>query len=158
MSLENLAGMFSQRSGLQQSITSTIMSVLMSYMMQHFMQKGLSSFLGSGGNDQSSMSSALSQLQNEIRGNPNHPLVQQIQNNAGFQNNNQAAQYIQQAVDMMQEHTNNNPQNMHSLLGNFAQSNGFDLGSLLGGAAGNQQQQPQQKQQQGKGIKDLLGI
>ena len=157
MSLENLAGMFSQRSGLQQSITSTIMSTIMSYMMQNLMQKGLSSFLGSRGNDQNSMNSAISQLQNEVRNDPNnHPLVQQIQSNCGFQDNNQATQYTQQAVSMMQEHTNNNPQGMHSLFGNFAKNQGFDLGSLLGG--GGEESQQQQRKQQGTGIRDLLGI
>ena len=52
MSLENLGGMFSQKSGVQQSMSSTIMSTIMSYMMQHFMQKGLGSFMNSSGGHQ----------------------------------------------------------------------------------------------------------
>jgi hypothetical protein len=163
MSLDNLAGMFSQRSGIQQSMSSTIMSTIMNYMMQHFMQKGLSSFLGSGGNDQGSMTSALSQLQGEAANNPNHQLIQQVQQNAGLQDSNQAQQYTQQAIGMMQEHANNNPQGLHSIFGNFANNQGFDLGSLLGsrlggsgGSSGNTNQQQQQQKKQGD-IGDLLG-
>src|ERR671926_1004714 len=136
MSLDNLAGMFSQRSGIQQTIASTIMSTIMSYMMQNFMQKGLSSFLGSGGNDKGSMKSALSQLQNDANNDPNHPLVQQVKNDSGLQDNNQARQYTQQAISMLNEHADNNPQGLHSIFGNVASTKGFDLGSMLGGIGG----------------------
>lgn len=47
----NLTGMFSQRSGVQQSISNGIMSTIINYRMQNFMQKGLGTFLNSGGND-----------------------------------------------------------------------------------------------------------
>jgi hypothetical protein len=46
MSLDNLAGMFSQRTGAQQSISGSIMNAIIGYLMQNMMQKGLSSFLG----------------------------------------------------------------------------------------------------------------
>jgi hypothetical protein len=156
MSLDNLANMFSQRSGVQQSIASTVMSTIMSYMMQHFMQKGLSGFLGSGGKDQNSMKSALSQLQNQAN-DPNHELVQQVKNNAGLKDTNQAKQYTQQAVGMMHEHADNNPQEMHSAFGNVANSKGFDLGSILGGLTG-QNSNSQQQQQKKQGIGDMLGF
>ena len=157
--LDNLASMFSQRSGVQQSMSSTIMSTIMSYMMQNFMQRGLSSFLGSGGNDQGSMNSALSQLQNEASNNPNHQLIQQVQQNCGLQDSNQAQQYTQQALGTMQEHANNNPQGLHSIFGGVANSKGFDLGSMLGGALGSGDNNNQQQQQQKKkgGIGELLG-
>src|SRR5919205_3068861 len=158
MSLENLAGMFSQRTGAQQSISSTIMSTIMSYLMQNFMQKGLSSFLGSGGSDQVSMKSALSQLQNDANNDPNHPLIQQVKNDTGLQDNNQARQYTQQAVSMLNEHADNNPQGLHSMFGNFANSKGFDLGSMLGGIGGSSSgsSKSQQRRKQ-EGIGDLLG-
>ena len=41
MKLDNLAGMFSQRSGVQQSMSSTIMSTIMSYMMHTLCRKDL---------------------------------------------------------------------------------------------------------------------
>jgi hypothetical protein len=152
MSLDNLASMFSQRTGAQQTIASTIMSTIMSYIMQNFMQKGLSSFLGSGGNDQGSMGSALSQLQNDANNDPNHPLVQQVKNDSGLQDNIQARQYTQQALSMLNEHADNNPQGLQSMFGNFANSKGFDLGGGLGGIGGGAKQQKKQQ-----GIGDLLG-
>jgi hypothetical protein len=85
MSLDNLAGMFSQRSGIQQSMASTIMSTIMSYMMQNMMQRGLGGFLGSGGSDRSSMTSALSQLRTDAANDPNHQLIQQVRQNSGLQ-------------------------------------------------------------------------
>lgn len=123
--------------------------------MQNFMQRGLSSFLGSSGRDQSSMKSALSQLQNQVNNDPNHPLVQQVRSNTGMQDNNQARLYTQQAINTLNDHADNNPQAMHSTFGNFASSKGFDIGSLLGGGGSSSSQQQQKKQQQG-GIGDLL--
>jgi hypothetical protein len=93
MNLDNLAGMFSQRSGVQQSISSTIMSTIMSYMMQHFMQKGLGSLMNSGGGDKNSMQSAFCELDGGLNNDPRHPLVQQVNNNCGFQDDNQARMY-----------------------------------------------------------------
>src|SRR5919205_613965 len=161
MSLENLAGIFSQRTGAQQTIASTIMSTITSYLMQNFMQKGLSSFLGSGGsnnNEQGSMRSALSQLQKQVNDDPNHPLTQQVKNDSGLQDNNQARQYTQQAVSMLNEHADNNPQGLESMFGNFANSKGFDLGSMLGGIGGSSSgsSKSQQRRKQ-EGIGDLLG-
>ena len=48
MSLDSLAGMFSQRTGAQQSMSGSIMNAIIGYLMQNMMQKGLSSLLGSG--------------------------------------------------------------------------------------------------------------
>src|SRR5918912_480414 len=162
MSLDNLAGMFSQRSGVQQSISSTIMSTIMSYMMQNFMQKGLGSFMNSGGGDRSSMHSAFSELEGGLGNDPRHPLVQQVKQNCGLQDDNQARMYTQQATGMLREHANNDPQGLSSLFGSFGGSGGQQgggignlVGGLLGGGGGGdnnqdsrQQQQDQQQQQQ----------
>lgn len=156
MSLENLAGMFSQRSGIQQTIASTIMSTVMSYMLQHFMQKGVGGFLGSGGSNQGAMKSALSQLQGQVN-DPSHELVQQLKNSTGLQDDNQAKQYTQQATNLLHEHTDNNPQGLHSLFGNIANNKGLDLGSLLGGGQGNSSDGSQQQQKK-QGIGDMLGL
>ena len=48
-----------------------------------------------------------------------HPLVQYVQQNAGIQDPQQATQYTQQALEMMNEHANNDPQGLHSLFSNF---------------------------------------
>ena len=175
MSLDNLAGMFSQRSGVQQSISSTIMSTIMSYMMQNFMQKGLGSFMNSGGSDRSSMHSAFSELEGGIGNDPRHPLVQQVKQNCGFQDDNQARMYTQQATGLLREHANNNPQGLSSLFGSLGggqqQGGGGGIGNLVGGLLGGsagggdsnqdssqQQNQQQQQKKKGGGLGDILGM
>src|SRR5918994_2600580 len=169
MNLENLAGMFSQRSGVQQSMSSTIMSTIMSYMMQHFMQKGLSSFMNSGGGDRGSMQSSFSELEGGLNNDPRHPLVQQVKNNCGLQDDNQARMYTQQATGLLRENANNDPQGLSSLFGSFGgggggqQQQGGGIGNLVGGMLGggnNNNQDPSQQQQQkkksGGGLGDML--
>jgi hypothetical protein len=166
MNLDNLAGMFSQRSGVQQSISSTIMSTIMSYMMQHFMQKGLSSFMNSGGGDRNSMQSAFSELDGGLNNDPRHPLVQQVKNNCGFQDDNQARMYTQQATGLLRENANNDPQGMSSLFGSFLgggqQQGGSGIGNLVGGLLGgssdNQDPRQQQQKKKGGGLGDMLGL
>jgi hypothetical protein len=163
MNLDNLAGMFSQRSGVQQSMSSTIMSTIMSYMMQHFMQKGFGSFMNSGGGDRNSMQSSFSELEGGLN-DPRHPLVQQVKNNAGLQDDNQARMYTQQATGLLRENANNDPQGLSSLLGSFGGGGqqGGGIGNLVGGLLGgdnNDNQDPRQQQQKkkGGGLSDMLG-
>jgi hypothetical protein len=175
MNLDNLAGMFSQRSGVQQSMSSTIMSTIMSYMMQHFMQKGLGSFMNSGGGDRSSMQSSFTELQGGLN-DPRHPLVQQVKNNCGLQDDNQARMYTQQATGLLRENADNDPQGLSSLFGSLGggglgglgqqqqQGGGIGdmVGGLLGGGGSRDNQNPSQQQQQKKkgegGLGDMLGL
>ena len=168
MNLDNLAGMFSQRSGVQQSMSSTIMSTIMSYMMQHFMQKGLGSFMNSGGGDRGSMQSSFSELEGGLNNDPRHPLVQQVKNNCGLQDDNQARMYTQQATGLLRENANNDPQGLSSLFGSLGgggQQQGGGIGNLVGGMLGggsnnNNQDTTQQQQQKKKsgGLGDMLGL
>jgi hypothetical protein len=167
MNLDNLAGMFSQRSGVQQSMSSNIMSTIMSYMMQNFMQKGLGSFMNSGGGDRNSMQSSFSELEGGINNDPRHPLVQQVKNNCGLQDDNQARMYTQQATGLLRENANNDQQGMSSLFGSFGgggQQQGGGIGNVVGGLLGggnNDNQDPRQQQQQQKkkgGLGDMLGL
>src|ERR671915_782555 len=172
MNLDNLAGMFSKRSGVQQSMSSTIMSTIMSYMIQHFMQKGLGNFMNSGGGDRNSMQSSFSELEGGLS-DPRHPLVQQVKNNCGLQDDNQARMYTQQATGLLRENANNDPQGLSSLFGSFGgggqQQQGGGIGNLVGGMLGggggnnnnnnqdpSQQQQQQQKKKGGGGLGDML--
>src|SRR5688500_11294907 len=170
MNLDNLAGMFSQRSGVQQSMSSTIMSTIMSYMMQHFMQKGLGSFMNSGGGDRNSMQSSFSELEGGLN-DPRHPVVQQVKNNAGLQDDNQARMYTRQATGLLRENANNDPQGLSSLRGSFGgaglgqRQQGGGIGSLVWGLSGggnNDHQDPRQQPQQqhekkGAGLGGMLG-
>ena len=169
MNLDNLAGMFSQRSGVQQSMSSTIMSTIMSYMMQHFMQKGLGNFMNSGGGDKNSMQSSFSELEGGLS-DPRHPLVQQVKSNCGLQDDNQARMYTQQATGLLRENANNDPKGLSSLFGSFGggglggqqQGGGIGdiVGGLLGGGGSGDNQNPSQQQQQKKkgGLGDILGM
>ena len=131
MSLDSLAGMFSQRTGAQQSMSGSIMNAIIGYLMQNMMQKGLSSFLGGGGggSDAGGLKSALSSLGGGL--NRDHALVQHVQQNTGIQDPDQATQYTRHGVNLLNEQANSNPQGLQSLLGNF-------LGNSCGGS--NQQQ------------------
>jgi hypothetical protein len=163
MNLDNLAGMFSQRNGVQQSISSTIMSTIMSYMMQNFMQKGLGSFMNSAGADRNSMQSSFSELEGGLN-DPRHPLVQQVKQNCGFQDDNQARMYTQQATGLLRENANNDPQGLSSLFGSFGGVQQGGIGNLVGGLlGGDDNQDPRQRQQQeqkrkGSGLGDMLGL
>ena len=176
MNLDNLAGMFSQRSGVQQSMSSTIMSTIMSYMMQHFMQKGLGSFTttnSGGGGDRGSMQSSFSELEGGLNNDPRHPLIQEVKNNCGLQDDNQARMYTQQATGFLKENANNDPQGLSSLFGSFGgmggqqQQQGGGIGDMVGGLLGggggsgdnqNPSQHPEQQQQKkkGGGLGDML--
>jgi len=178
MNLDNLAGMFSQKSGVQQSMSSTIMSTIMSYMMQHFMQKGLGSFMNSSGGDKGSMQSSFTELQGGLNNDPHHPLFQQVKNNCGLQDDNQARMYTQQATGFLSEHANNDPQGLSSLFGSLGgvgggaglgqqqQSGGGGIGDMVGGLLGgggsssgdNQNPSQQQQKKKGGGLGDMLGL
>jgi hypothetical protein len=119
MSLDMFANTFSQRSGIEQSMMSTIISSVIGHLTQQGSPNSL--MAGGGGGIQSALS-GIGQLS------PDHALVQRVQQDAGIQDPQQATQYTQQAVDLMNEHANSNPQGIQSLFGNF-----------MGGAGGQNQ-------------------
>ena len=49
MNIDNLAGMFSQKSGVQQSMGNSIMSAIIGFVAQKMMGQGLGSMLSGGG-------------------------------------------------------------------------------------------------------------
>ena len=73
--------------------------------------------------------------------NKDHELVRHVQQNAGIQDPDQATQYTQHGVDILNDQSRNNPQGLQSILGGF-----------LGGGGGNQQSSG------AGGIGDMLGI
>jgi hypothetical protein len=88
MNLDNLAGMFSQRSGVQQSIGNSIMSAIIGFMAQKMIGQGIGSMLsgsGSGSNSSGGIQSMLSGLVGGGGLNRDHELVRHVQQNAGIQ-------------------------------------------------------------------------
>jgi hypothetical protein len=136
MSIESLAGMFSQRSGANQSIGSSVMSAIIGFVVQKMMGGGgggmgnmLAGLTGGGG-----IGSILSGLGGL---NKDHELVRHVQQNAGIQDPEQARQYAQHGVDILNEQSKNNPQGLQSILGGFLgggnqQSSSGGIGDMLG--------------------------
>jgi hypothetical protein len=125
MSLDMFANLFSQRSGIEQSLMNTIISSVINHLTQQGPQN---SFMDGGG-----IQSALSNIGPL---DPNHALVQKVQQDTGIQDPQQATQYTQQALDLMNEHANSNPQGIQSLFSNFMGGNqqnqdGNVLGDIL---------------------------
>ena len=112
MSLDMFANLFSQRSGIEQSLMNTIIGSVISHLTQQGPQN---SFMDGGG-----IQSALSNIGPL---DPNHALVQKVQQDTGIQDPQQATQYTQQALDLMNEHANSNPQGIQSLFSNFMGGN-----------------------------------
>ena len=146
MSIESLAGMFSQRSGADQSMGSSVMNAIIGFVVQKMMGGGdgggicsmLSGLTGGGSStDGGGIGSILSGLG---RLNKDHELVRHVQQNTAIQDSEQATQYTQHGVEILNEQSRNNPQGLQSILGGF-----------LGGSGGT-------GQQGGSGIGDMLGI
>ena len=130
MNIDNLAGMFSQKSGVQQSMGNSIMSAIIGFMAQKMMGQGLGNML-SGGGSNSGSSGGIQSILSGLGGlNRDHELVKHVQQNAGIKNPETARQYTQQGVEVLNEQSKSNPQGLQSLLGGF-------LGR--GGSSGNQQ-------------------
>jgi hypothetical protein len=140
MSIERLAGMFSQRSGADQSMGSSVMSAIVGFLAQKMMGGGgggigsmLSGLTGGGGGGSSGIGSILSGLGGL---NKDHELVRHVQQNTGIQDPEQARQYTQHGVDILNEQSNNNPQGLQSILGGFLGGGGSKQGSGSGGGLG----------------------
>jgi hypothetical protein len=141
MKLDNLAGMFSQRSGVQQSMGNSIMSAIIGFMAQKMMGQGIGSMLSGGASSSGGIQSMLSGLGGGL--NHDHELVRHVQQNAGIQDPETASQYTQQGVDILNEQSKSNPQGLQSLFGSFLggggqQKNGGGggLGGMLGDVLG----------------------
>lgn len=148
MSIDSLAGMFSQRSGADQSMGSSVMSGIIGFLVQKTMSGsggGIGSMLpgltggasGGGGGGIDSILSGLGGL------NKDHELVRHVQQNTGIQDPEQARQYTQHGVDILNEQSRNNPQGLQSILGGFLGGGGGQQGSGSSGSGG---------------IGDMLGI
>jgi hypothetical protein len=142
MSIESLAGMFSQRSGADQSMGSSVMSAIVGFLAQKMMGGGgggvgmgsmLSGLTGGGSGGGSGIGSILSGLGGL---NKDHELVRHVQQNSGIQDPEQARQYTQHGVDILNEQSNNNPEGLQSVLGGFLGGGSSKQGSGSGGGIG----------------------
>jgi hypothetical protein len=148
MSLDSIAGIFSQRSGIQQNLGNTIMSTIISFLIQKMMGQGLGNMLSGGS---SGGSSSIGNIQSMLSGlgdlNQDHELVREVQQKVGVQDPEQARQYTQQAVDVLNEQSKSNPQGLQSLLASFIGGGGAGSGQNKVGGGG-----------LGGMIRDVLGV
>jgi hypothetical protein len=139
MNIDNLAGMFSQKSGVQQSMGNSIMSAIIGFVAQKMMGQGLGSML-SGGSGSSGNSGGIQSILSGLGGlNRDHELVRHVQQNAGIKDPETARQYTQQGVEVLNEQSKSNPQGLQSLLGGFlggGRSGGSEQGKGGGGGLG----------------------
>ena len=132
MSIESLAGMFSQRSGADRSMGISVMSAVVGFLTQKMIGGGggigstLSGLTGGGGGGIGGIGSILSGLGGL---NKDHELVRHVQQNTSVQDPEQARQYTQHGVDILNEQSNNNPQGLQSILGGFLGGGGSKQGS-----------------------------
>ena len=131
--------MFSQRSGVQQSMGNSIMSAIIGFMVQKMMGQGIGNILSgsSGGSSSSDADGIQSMLSGLVGGglNRDHELVRNVQQNAGIQDPETAKQYTQQGVDILNEQSRSNPQGLQSLFNGFlggGQEKKAGLGGMLG--------------------------
>ena len=147
MNIYNLAGMFSQRSGVQQSMGNSIMNAIIGFIAQKMMGQGIGSMLsGGGGSGSGGIQSMLSGLTGGGGLNRDHELVRHVQQNAGIQDPETARQYTQQGVSILDEQSRTNPQGLQSLFGSFlggggqqqkkGGSGGGGVGEMLGDVLG----------------------
>ena len=150
MSIESLAGMFSQRSGADQSMGSSVMTAIVGFLVQKMMGGGaggggigsMLSGLTGGSQEGSGGGGGIGSILGGLGGlNKDHELVRHVQQNTGIQDPEQATQYTQHGVDVLNEQSKSNPQGLQSILGGF-----------LGGGRGNQQSSG------AGGIGDMFGI
>jgi hypothetical protein len=129
LNVDNLVSMFTQKSGVPQSIAAIIIPLVIQFITQKIGTGVAGGFSSGGGAAKAgigNLQSVLSELGNV--GN-DHPLVAQVQQKANIQDPQQATQYVQQAVGVMKQEADTNPEGFQSLFGDV-------LGGMGGGMAG----------------------
>jgi hypothetical protein len=137
--ITSLANTFLQKTGVQSSMATMVINAVIGYMMQ----RGLGGMM-SGGGQGGGIMSALSNFVGGDNTSPNSDMVKHVQQTCGIQDSQQASQYTQQAVNIMNEHGNSKSSGLESLFSNFMG------GSQSQPSSTGQQQQPQKK----KGLLD----
>ena len=136
--IDSLANMFSQKTGAQSSMATMVINAVIGFITQ----RGLGGMM-SGGGQGGGIMSALSNIVGGDNVSPNSEMVKHVQQTCGIQDPQQASQYTQQAVSIMNEQGNSNPSGIESLFSNF-------MGGGQSQPTSTGQPQPQKK----KGILD----
>jgi hypothetical protein len=114
------------------------MSTIIDFLVQKMMGQGLGDMLsgGSSGGGEGGIGNIQSMLSGLGGLNRDHELVREVQQKAGIQDPEQARQYTQQGVDVLNEQSKTNPQGLQSLLASFIGGGGGDSGQYKVGGGG----------------------
>jgi hypothetical protein len=139
--IANLAEMFSQKTGAQSSMATMVINAVIGYLMQ----RGLGGMMSGGASQGGNIMSLLSNFMGGDKNNPIHnsDMVRHVQQTCGIQDSQQASQYTQEAVNVMNQHGTTNPNGLESLFSNF-------MGGGQSQSTSTGQQQPEKK----KGLLD----
>lgn len=125
MKIDNLANVFTKKSGLEQSVASEIISVVIQYSIQYS-----ASLRGGKGGIQNIMS-ILSNLQSNLS--PEHPLINQVQERTGLKDTQLVTKHVENALNFIAQEADVNPEGIESLFGNIQgpiTGNGFKGGNM----------------------------
>ena len=139
VNIASLADMFSQKTGAQSSMAIMVINAVISYLMQ----RGLGGIMSGGGSQGGSIISSLSNFTASDNTIPDSDMVKHVQQVCDIKDSQQASKYTQEAVNVMNEHGNSNPNGLESLLSSF-------MGGGQSQSTSTGQQQPQKK----KGLLD----
>jgi hypothetical protein len=115
VNIDNLVSMFTQKTGIQQSLAATIITLVMQYVMQQLDAGGTKGGLGG-------ITSVLSGLGTNL--NADNPLVKQIQEKTKVEDTQKVTEYTGQAVELIKQEASANPKGMESLFSNVLGSVG----------------------------------
>ena len=127
-------------------MATMVINAVIGYMMQ----RGLGGMMWGGGQGGGIMS-ALSNFMGGENTSPNSDMVKHVRQTCGIQDPQEASQYTQEAVNIMNEHGNTNPGGSESLLSNF-------MGGGQSYSTSTGQQQPQKKKNLLDDVMGSLGV
>lgn len=110
LKIDNLANVFTKKSGIEQSTASAIISEVIQYVIQYAASSGTRK----GGIQ--NILAILSNLQDNLT--PEHPLIIQVQEKTGLKDKQLVSDYVENALNFISQEADVNPEGIESLFGN----------------------------------------
>jgi hypothetical protein len=114
LKIDNLANVFTKKSGIEQSTASAIITVVIQYIIQYSASKGARK-----GGIQNIMY-ILSSIQSNLS--PEHPLISQVQDKTGLKDKQLVSDHVENALNFITQEADVNPEGIESLFGNIPAS------------------------------------
>lgn len=114
LKIDNLANVFTKKSGIEQSTATAIISVVIQYVIQYAASSGTRK----GGIQ--NILSILSNLKDNLT--PEHPLVIEVQEKTGLNDKQLVSDHVENALNFITQEADVNPEGIESLFGNIPAS------------------------------------